>query len=86
MRIKYRAEVRDQSSERLIEPFAFYYRMQQHWTQLPFARLDRMEAAIVTDFKFAPHQLSLQKYLQEKKKIISTDKLLSQAPITLQHH
>ena len=31
-------------------------------------RLNRMEAANAADFKFAPHQLNHQEYLQEKEK------------------
>ncbi|MGN7990259.1 helix-turn-helix transcriptional regulator [Pedobacter sp. 22226] len=87
LRMSYRAEVKNDSSERLIEPFAFYYSMQQHWTLIAFCRLrndfrmfrlDRIEAVYPTDFKFAPHQLSLQEYLQEKEKnFTAPDKQLS---------
>ena len=87
LRISYRAEGKNESSERLIEPFAFYYSMQQHWTLIAFCRLrndfrmfrlDRIGAVYPSDLKFAPHQLSLQEYLQEKEKnFISPDKQLS---------
>lgn len=87
LRISYTAEGKTESSERLIEPFAFYYSTQQHWTLIAFCRLrndfrmfrlDRMGAVELTDMKFIPHQLNLQEYLLEKEKnFIATDKQLS---------
>jgi predicted DNA-binding transcriptional regulator YafY len=85
--ISYRAVGKNVCSERAIEPFAFYYSMQQQWTLIAFCRLrrdfrmfrlDRIEKVIVTKQVFAPHQLSLTQFLQEKEKnFINPDKLLS---------
>ncbi|MBB6501245.1 helix-turn-helix transcriptional regulator [Pedobacter cryoconitis] len=87
LRITYQAEGKNESIERFIEPFAFYYSLQQHWTLIAFCRLrndfrmfrlDRIITVYPTDLKFPPHQLSLQEYLQEKEKnFISPDKQLS---------
>eukprot|EP01132_Coremiostelium_polycephalum_P018229 gene18229-21752_t len=87
LRIAYQAEGKNESTERFIEPFAFYYSLQQHWTLIAFCRwrndfrmfrLDRIKTVYLTDLKFLPHQLSLQDYLKEKEKnFISPDKPLS---------
>lgn len=87
LRITYQAEGKNESTERFIEPFAFYYSLQQHWTLIAFCRwrndfrmfrLDRIKTVYLTDLKFLPHQLSLQDYLKEKEKnFISPDKPLS---------
>jgi predicted DNA-binding transcriptional regulator YafY len=87
LHITYQAEGKNESSERWIEPFAFYYSMQQHWTLIAFCRLrndfrmfrlDRIGNVYITDLKFEPHQLSLQEYLQQKEKnFINPDKQLS---------
>lgn len=87
LRISYTAEGKNESLERLIEPFAFYYSMQQQWTLIAFCRLrndfrmfrlDRIGLVEVTDIKFEPHQLNLQEYLQEKEKnFMHPDKQLS---------
>lgn len=87
LRIAYQAEGKNESIERFIEPFAFYYSMEQHWTLIAFCRLrndfrmfrlDRIKTVYPTDLKFPAHQLNLQDYLQEKeKKFISPDKQLS---------
>lgn len=61
--ISYRAAGNNVCSERAIEPFAFYYSMQQQWTLIAFCRLredfrmfrlDRIEQVVVTDQVFAP--------------------------------
>ncbi|PZR29172.1 MAG: DNA-binding transcriptional regulator [Citrobacter freundii] len=87
LRITYRAENNKESTERLIEPFAFYHSMEQNWALIAFCklrndfrmfRLDRIETVVPTGHTFTPHQLSLQEYLQEKqKKFTPPDKLLS---------
>ena len=87
LHITYQAEGKSESTERFIEPFAFYYSLEQHWALIAFCRLrnafrmfrlDRISAVHLTDLKFPAHQLSLQDYLQEKERnFISPDKLLS---------
>lgn len=86
LRIRYQAEGKE-DTERLIEPFAFYYSGQQQWTLIAFCRLrndfrmfrlDRISEVYPMEIKFAPHQLSLQQYLEEKEKnFLSSDKQLS---------
>lgn len=87
LRITYRAENSTENTERLIEPFAFYYSLQQNWTLIAFCRLrdafrmfrlDRIGTVTPTGRTFPPHPLNLQKYLQEKAKNFTTpDRLLS---------
>jgi len=77
LRIRYRAEAEKQDTERLIEPFAFYYSGQQQWTLIAYCRLrndfrmfrlDRISEVYPMDISFTPHQLSLPQYLEEKEK------------------
>ncbi|WP_205529365.1 helix-turn-helix transcriptional regulator [Taibaiella koreensis] len=85
--ITYQSEIESESTERFIEPFAFYYSQQQHWTLIAFCRLrndfrmfrlDRIRTLYHTDLRFRPHQLNLHEYLQEKEKnFTSPDKQLS---------
>ena len=87
LRITYQAEHTGESTERLIEPFAFYYSLEQNWALIAFCRLrndfrmfrlDRIKTVVPTGHTFTPHQLTLQQYLQEKEKNFTTpDKLLS---------
>jgi predicted DNA-binding transcriptional regulator YafY len=87
LRIRYKAEGEKQDTERLIEPFAFYYSGQQQWALIAFCRLrndfrmfrlDRISDVYSMEIKFEPHQLSLQQYLLGKEKnFLSTDKQLS---------
>lgn len=87
LRIQYNAEGEKQVTERLIEPFAFYYSGQQQWTLIAFCRLrndfrmfrlDRISEVYDLQIKFEPHQLNLQQYLEEKEKnFLSSDKQLS---------
>jgi len=87
LRMTYLAAGKKESTERLIEPFAFYYSSRQQWTLIAFCRLrndfrmfrlDRIVTVNTTHLKFSPHQLSLQEYLQEKEiNFISPDKQLS---------
>jgi len=87
LRIRYQAEGKAEDTGRLVEPFAFYYSGQQQWTLIAYCRLrndfrmfrlDRISEVYPMEIKFAPHQLSLQQFLEEKeKKFLSSDKLLS---------
>ena len=85
--IRYQAESATQETNRLIEPFAFYYSGQQYWTLIAYCRLrndfrmfrlDRISEVHSMDMSFTPHELNLRQYLQEKEKnFISPDKQLS---------
>lgn len=87
LHIVYQGQNRDKQTERAIEPFAFYYSAQEHWTLIAYCRLrkdyrmfrlDRIITIQQTELKFKPHQLTLQEYLAAKEKNFSSpDKLLS---------
>ena len=79
--ITYQSEDANKTTERLIEPFALYYRLQENWTLIAYCRLrkdyrmfrlDRMLKIDQTQLKFAPHKLTLQEYLAEKEKKFKT--------------
>lgn len=75
--ILYQSEHGSQSTRRKIEPFAFYYSLQQNWTLIAWCRLrrdyrmfrlDRMSGINMLEASFKPHQLTLKDYLEEKEK------------------
>ncbi|SFU52282.1 Predicted DNA-binding transcriptional regulator YafY, contains an HTH and WYL domains [Pustulibacterium marinum] len=87
LRITYQREDENKKSERLIEPFALYYSLQENWTLIAYCRLrkdyrmfrlDRIQTIYQTELIFKPHTLTLQEYLAEKEKNFKTpDTLLS---------
>lgn len=79
--IIYQSEDGNKKTERLIEPFALYYSLEENWTLIAFCRLrrdyrmfrlDRMLKIYQTELKFDPHTLTLQEYLAEKEKKFKT--------------
>lgn len=79
--IIYQSEERNQKTDRLIEPFALYYSLQENWTLIAYCRLrkdyrmfrlDRIQKIQQTNLKFTPHKLTLQEYLAEKEKKFRT--------------
>lgn len=75
--IMYQPEHKHQSSRRSIEPFAFYYSLQENWTLIAWCRLrkdyrmfrlDRMSNIQILDTTFKPHKLVLKDYLEHKEK------------------
>jgi predicted DNA-binding transcriptional regulator YafY len=87
LNVRYKSEERNEKTERLIEPFALYYSLQENWTLIAFCRLrkdyrmfrlDRILKIQQTELKFTPHKMTLQEYLAEKvKKFKTPDILLS---------
>ena len=87
LNIEYLSESKKQKTERVIEPFALYYSLQESWTLIAYCRLrkdyrmfrlDRILEIKQTELNFVPHKLTLQKYLAEKEKnFITPDTLLS---------
>ncbi len=87
LNMTYHSEHRNEKTERIIEPFALYYSLQESWTLIAYCRLrkdyrmfrlDRIIKIKQTELNFIPHKLSLQKYLAEKEKnFITPDILLS---------
>ena len=79
--ITYQSEGANKTTERLIEPFAFYYSLQENWTLIAYCRLrkdyrmfrlDRILKIDQTQLKFTPHTLTVQEYLAEKEKKFKT--------------
>lgn len=81
LNITYQSEDGNKKTERLIEPFALYYSLQENWTLIAYCRLrkdyrmfrlDRILKIHQTELKFNPHTLTLQEYLAEKEKKFKT--------------
>jgi predicted DNA-binding transcriptional regulator YafY len=77
LRIVYQSEHHNQKTERSIEPFAFYFSLQENWTLIAYCRLrrdyrmfrlDRMIHIEPLEASFKPHKLLLKDYLEEKEK------------------
>lgn len=75
--ITYQSEHKNEKTERKIEPFALYYSLQESWTLIAYCRLrkdyrmfrlDRILKIQQTEFKFKPHIMTLQEYLNGKEK------------------
>ncbi|HEY8938455.1 MAG TPA: YafY family protein [Cyclobacteriaceae bacterium] len=75
--ITYHSEHKNEKTERLIEPFALYYSLQESWTLIAHCRLrkdyrmfrlDRILKIQQMKLDFKPHKLTLQEYLAEKQK------------------
>ncbi|MET4082666.1 putative DNA-binding transcriptional regulator YafY [Pedobacter sp. UYP30] len=85
LNIVYYSEHKNEKTERNIEPFAFYYNLQERWTLIAYCRLrkdyrmfrlDRILKITQMDLKFTPHKLTLKEYLAEKEKNFSTPDIL----------
>ena len=77
LKITYRSEHKNETTERKIEPFALYYNMQESWSLIAYCllrkdyrmfRLDRMENIALLESSFKPHKLTLKDYLDDKEK------------------
>lgn len=87
LNIIYHSDYKNEKVERMIEPFALYYCLQESWTLIAYCRLrkdyrmfrlDRILKIEQTELIFKPHNLKLTEYLAEKEKKFKTpDKLLS---------
>jgi predicted DNA-binding transcriptional regulator YafY len=81
LNIKYHSDHKNENTERTIEPFALYYSLQESWVLIAFCRLrkdfrmfrlDRIQKIKRTDLDFTPHKMTLQEYLEKKKKNFNT--------------
>lgn len=81
LHITYQAMDQNPKTERIIEPFALYYSLQENWTLIAYCRLrkayrmfrlDRILTIQETTTTFHPHKLTLQEYLAEKEKKFNT--------------
>ncbi|WP_158825846.1 helix-turn-helix transcriptional regulator [Mucilaginibacter lacusdianchii] len=87
LKITYCSPDQTATSERLIEPFALYYSLQEKWLLIAYCRLrkdfrmfrlDRILKIRSLDLTFEPHKLTLEQYLKEKQeKFITPDIPLS---------
>ena len=68
-------------TRRQVEPFAFYFSLEENWLLIAYCRLrkdfrmfrlDRISAVKVLDETFKPHQLTLAQYLAQKQNNFST--------------
>lgn len=66
---------------RKIEPFALYYSLEEHWLLIAYCRLrkefrmfrlDRIQSLVAMELNFAPHKMTLESFLDAKKKKFST--------------
>lgn len=81
LKIIYRSAQKGEITERKIEPFAFYYSLQENWTVIAYCRLrkdyrmfrlDKILKLETFGENFKPHKLTLQEYLSAKEKMFST--------------
>lgn len=81
LEITYQAAEQNEGTIRQVEPFAFYYSLQESWLLIAFCRLrkdfrmfrlDRMSNVRILEAVFEPHQLTLLEYLDEKRKKFTT--------------
>lgn len=77
LRITYQSEYKNEKTARDIEPFAFYYNLQESWTLIAYCRLrkdfrmfrlGRIAQIEPLDRSFVPHTLTLKEFLDSKEK------------------
>lgn len=75
------SSLQHEKTERIIEPFALYYSLEESWLLIAFCRLrkdfrmfrlDRIGKIELLDLSFEPHKLTLPEYLNSKKKNFTT--------------
>lgn len=83
LKISYESGNQKKITEREIEPFAFYYSLEESWLVIAFCRLrndfrmfrlDRIHSLVMSDETFSPHQITLASYLEQKQKNYTPDK------------
>lgn len=81
LKITYQSELKDEMTERNIEPFALYYNLQESWTLIAYCRLrndyrmfrlSRILQLETLSLSFTPHKLTLKEYLNSKEKNFHT--------------
>ncbi|WP_029284592.1 YafY family protein [Pedobacter sp. R20-19] len=77
LKITYQSAPNNDKTIRNIEPFAFYYNLQEHWLVIAFCqlrndyrmfRLDRILKIEPLEISFEPHELTLKDFLDTKEK------------------
>ncbi|WP_406826523.1 helix-turn-helix transcriptional regulator [Pedobacter sp. KACC 23697] len=83
LKIRYERGNHKKITEREIEPFAFYYSLEESWLVIAFCRLrkdfrmfrlDRIQSLATTEKTFSPHEITLASYLEQKNKNYTPDK------------
>lgn len=81
LEITYHSAQQHEKTNRQVEPFAFYYSLQESWLLIAFCRLrkdfrmfrlDRISKITILASVFEPHKLTLSEYLSEKQKNFTT--------------
>ena len=79
--ISYQSNQNEEITQREIEPFALYFSLKESWLLIAFCRLrkdfrmfslDKILKINKLDSSFQPHKLTLEEYLNEKKKKFGT--------------
>lgn len=77
LKITYQSSNTGDLTEREIEPFGLYYSLEENWLVIAFCRLrndfrmfrlDRIKSLMTTEETFAPHEMTLASYLEQKQK------------------
>lgn len=77
LKITYQSSNTGDLIEREIEPFGLYYSLEENWLVIAFCRLrndfrmfrlDRIKSLMTTEKTFAPHEMTLASYLEQKQK------------------
>lgn len=77
LKITYQSAQNNDKTIRNIQPFAFYYNLQESWLVIAFCllrndyrmfRLDRISKIEPLEMSFEPHRLTLKDFLETKKK------------------
>ena len=77
LKITYQSAQNKDKTIRNIEPFAFYYNLQESWLVIAFCqlrndyrmfRLDRILKIEALEISFEPHELTLKDFLDSKEK------------------
>ncbi|MEH3114816.1 helix-turn-helix transcriptional regulator [Pedobacter terrae] len=83
LKIRYESANVQNLTEREIEPFAFYYSLEESWLVIAFCRLrndfrmfrlDRIQSLAMIEETFSPHNITLASYLEQKQKNYTPDK------------
>jgi predicted DNA-binding transcriptional regulator YafY len=83
--ITYQSALKDEMTQRNIEPFALYFNLQESWTLIAYCRLrndyrmfrlSRILQIEPLSLSFTPHKLTLKEYLDGKEKNFHTPDIL----------
>ena len=73
----YQSATTNETTKRNIEPFALYNNTQESWNLIAYCRLrkdfrlfrlDKIQKFTITDYKFKPHKITLEEYIEMQRK------------------